>query len=381
MHPFIKVSKQYNRFLLTLTSSVSNPYRGFLIFITIMDISALGEFGLIDRIIKGLQPVNQSTIKGTGDDCCVIDAGGQLSLMSTDLLMEGVHFDLTYTPLRHLGYKTVVAGISDIFAMNGSPKQILIALGISQRFTVEDIDTFYEGVAYACKEYGVDLAGGDTTASLTGLTICISVHGEVSREKIVYRSEAGENDLVCVSGDLGAAYMGAKLLEREKRVLEGNDVAQPRFEGYEKLLERQLMPKAPRQVVALLDEYGILPTAMIDISDGLASEMLHICKSSGKGARIYLYRLPIAEETYALAEEMNIDPVVAALNGGEDYELLFTVPLEEHDRVLNIPGIRVIGHITPPEKGAALITPDGEEIPLTAQGWVGAVCGEKETDI
>lgn len=330
----------------------------------------MGEFGLIDRILRDVRPKHPGTVLGAGDDASVMDPKGNLVLMTTDLLLEGIHFDLTYTPLRHLGYKTVIAGISDIYAMNGTPRQVQIGLGLSGRFRVEQVDEFYEGVKYACEVYGVDLAGGDTSASLTGLTVSVSVLGGVAPDRIVYRSGAQVNDLVCVTGNLGAAYMGLKLLEREKRVLRGNEAARPRLEGYEYPLRRQLMPEARRDVVETLAEAGILPTSMIDITDGLASEILHICKDSDKGARIYLNRLPIARETFDLAEEFHFDPVVAALNGGDDYELLFTVPLDRHEDALRLPGVDVIGHITGPEKGVFLTTPDGQEIAVKAQGWV-----------
>lgn len=333
------------------------------------DISSLGEFGLIDRITKEFKTRYPQTLKGVGDDAAVIDSGERLTLISTELLLEGIAFDLIYTPLVHLGYKIVVAGISDIYAMNGTPKQILVSIGVSAKFSVEQIDELYKGIRIACEKYHLDLIGGDTSASLTGLSISITAVGEVEKERIVYRSGAKNNDLICVSGNLGAAYLGLKLLDREKRSLDGVENPQPKFEGYEYLLQRQLKPEARKEVIDAMREQGIRPTSMIDISDGLASEILQICKSSKVGARIYLNRLPIAKEAFTLAEELNTDPVIAALNGGEDYELLFTVPLSLQKEIANIPGVDIIGHITLPSKGAALTTPDGQEIPLQAPGW------------
>lgn len=332
------------------------------------EISALGEFKLIDRICASFQTKQKNTVKGAGDDAAVIDAGNKYLLLSNDLLLEGVHFDLTYFPLQHLGYKSVVVGISDILAMNGTPRQILIALGISSRFSVEMIDSFYEGVHAACKDYHVDMVGGDTSASVNGLTISITATGDVDKDKIVYRSGANVNDLVCLSGDLGAAYMGIHLLEREKRACNGQPNPQPKFEGYEYILRRELKPDARIDIIERLAQNNIVPTSMIDISDGLASEALHLCKASNKGIRIYLNRLPIAKQTYAMAEELHSDPVVAALNGGDDYELLFTVPLSKQAEVFAM-GIDVIGHVTAPDSGAMLVTPDGQEIELHAQGW------------
>lgn len=324
---------------------------------------------MIDRLTGAFYARHPQTLKGAGDDAAVIDTGKALTLVSTDLLLEGIHFDLTYTPLAHLGYKTVVAGISDIYAMNGTPKQITVSIGISARFALEQVEELYKGIKIACDKYEVDLVGGDTTASLTGLTISITAVGEAVKEKIVYRSGAKEHDLICVTGDLGSAYLGVKLLDREKRVLDGVENPKPKFEGYEYLLQRQLKPEAQKLAVEEMDKNGIVPTAMIDLSDGLASDLLQICKASKTGARIYLERIPIAKETFALAEELNIDPVVAALNGGDDYELLFTVPLAKQNEIANIPGAEIIGHIVPESKGAALTTPDGQEIALSAPGF------------
>ncbi len=333
------------------------------------DIASLGEFGLIERLTAGFVPTHPQTLAGVGDDAAVIDAQENLTLVSTDLLLEGIHFDLVYTPLAHLGHKAVVAGISDIYAMNGTPRQVLISLGLSAKFSVEQVEEIYKGVKIACEKYGVDLVGGDTSASMTGLTIGVTAIGNARKEKITYRNGAREHDLICVTGDLGAAYLGLKLLEREKRVLEGADNPKPQFEGYEYLLQRQLKPEAQRIVVEALHAGNLVPTAMIDLSDGLASDLLQVCKASRTGARIYLERIPIAKESFALAEELNADPVVAALNGGDDYELLFTIPLDKQDQITTIPGAEIIGHITKPEKGVSLITPDGQEINITAPGF------------
>ena len=332
------------------------------------EIATLGEFGLIDRICEPFVARNPTTVKGCGDDAAVIDAGDRYLLVSTDLLLEGVDFDLTYFPLQHLGYKSVVRGISDILAMNGTPRQILLSLGISSRFSVEMIDAFYEGVRAACERFGTDLAGGDTNASVNGLTIGVTATGDVAKDRIAYRSGAQATDLICLTGDLGAAYMGLHLLEREKRACNGHPNPKPQFEGHEYILQRQLRPEARTDIVEALAENGIVPTSMIDLSDGLASDILHLCKRSDKGVRIYLNRLPIAKETYAMAEELNSDPVVAALNGGDDHELLFTVPLSKQDEIFGM-GIDVIGHITEAGTGVMLVTPDGQEIAIRAQGW------------
>ena len=332
------------------------------------EIATLGEFGLIDRICSPFVARNPTTVEGCGDDAAVIDAGDRYLLLSTDLLLEGVDFDLTYFPLQHLGYKSVVRGISDILAMNGTPRQIMISLGISSRFSVEMIDAFYEGVHAACERFGTDLAGGDTNASVNGLAIGVTAAGDVAKDRIAYRSGAQATDLICLTGDLGAAYMGLHLLEREKRACNGHPDPHPQFEGHRYILQRQLRPEARTDIVEALAENGIVPTSMIDLSDGLASDILHLCKRSDKGARIYLNRLPIAKETYAMAEELNSDPVVAALNGGDDHELLFTVPLSKQDEIFGM-GIDVIGHITEAGTGARLVTPDGQEIAIRAQGW------------
>ena len=335
------------------------------------EIATLGEFGLIDHLTKGIQPMHASTQKGIGDDAAVLSyPTDKQVLVTTDLLLEGVHFDLVYTPLKHLGYKAAVVNFSDIYAMNGKPKQITVSLGISKRFSVEDMELLYAGIRLACEDYGVDIVGGDTTSSLTGLTISITCIGEAEKDKVVYRNGAQETDLICVSGNLGAAYMGLQLLEREKAVLKGADKdVQPDFAGKEYILERQLKPEARKDIIEKLAEAGIQPTAMMDISDGLSSELMHICKQSNKGCRIYEEHLPIDYQTAAMAEEFNMNLTTCALNGGEDYELLFTVPLSCHEKIQDISDIRMIGHITKPELGCALITRDGQEFELKAQGW------------
>lgn len=334
-----------------------------------MEISELGEFGLIDRLTAGLPVVNSSTVKGIGDDCAVIRNNDTDILVTTDLLLEGVHFDLTYVPLKHLGYKSAVVNFSDVYAMNGTPKQITVSLGISKRFTVEHMEELYSGIRLACQLYGVDLVGGDTTSSRQGLVISITCIGEAPADKVVSRSGAKDTDLICVSGDLGSAYMGLQLLEREKVASAGRQDFVPQFQGKEYLVERQLKPEARRDIIEELDKAGIVPTAMMDISDGLSSELLHICKQSDTGCRIYEDRIPIDYQTAIMAEELGMNLVTAALNGGEDYELLFTVPLHFHEKIEKMPGVKLIGHITKPSLGCAMITRDGTEIPLRAQGW------------
>ncbi len=334
-----------------------------------MEISSLGEFGLIDRLTKDLPIVNSSTLKGVGDDCAVLRNHDTDILVTTDLLLEGVHFDLTYVPLKHLGYKSAVVNFSDVYAMNGRPRQITVSLGISSRFTVEHIEALYSGIRLACSIYGVDLVGGDTTSSRQGLVISITCIGEAPADKVVTRSGARDTDLICVSGDLGSAYMGLQLLEREKVASAGQKDFVPQFQGKEYLVERQLKPEARRDIIEALDKEGIVPTAMMDVSDGLSSELLHICKASDTGCRIYEDRIPIDYQTAIMAEELGMNLVTAALNGGEDYELLFTVPLHCHDKITKVPGVKVIGHITKPELGCAMITRDDNEVPLRAQGW------------
>lgn len=334
------------------------------------EIAELGEFGLIDELTKGLAPQNKRTLKGVGDDAAVIASGrDDAVVISTDSLLEGVDFDLTYFPLKHLGYKAVTVGVSDILAMNATPEQIMISLGISSKLPVEALKYLYEGIEFACKELGVDMVGGDTSASMTGLVINITTIGRAKRKAISYRSGAEFNDLICITGDLGSAYMGLSLLEREKRVLRDVENPEPKFEGYEYLLQSYLKPRARKDIIELLSEEGIVPTSMIDISDGLASEVLQICKASKCGARIYLNRIPIAKQTSALAEEMHVDPVIAALNGGNDYELMFTVPLSMQEQVMRLGVVDVIGHITKESTGAFLVTPDGSDIKLRAQGF------------
>lgn len=332
-------------------------------------ISDLGEFGLIRHLTGDIRLTQASSIVGVGDDAAVLSYEHEQVLVTSDLLLEGIHFDLTYTPLKHLGYKAAVVNFSDIYAMNGQPRQLIVSLGISKRFCVEDLDDLYTGLRLACENYGVDLVGGDTSASLTGLTLSLTCIGAGEKGRIVLRSGARENDLLCVSGDLGAAYMGLQLLEREKHVFQQSNEPQPDFTGKEYLLERQLKPEARKDIIEKLAEHAILPNAMIDISDGLSSELLHVCTNSGYGCRVYEDKLPIDYQTAVLAEEMNISLTTAALNGGEDYELLFTVPLSLHETINTVPGIKVIGHICAKSLGCRLVTRDGQEIDLKAQGW------------
>lgn len=337
------------------------------------EISTLGEFGLIDELTRDFSTVNASTELGVGDDCAVLNYSdsGKRTLVTTDLLLEGIHFDLTYTPLKHLGYKAAVVNFSDVYAMGGTPRQITVSLGISKRFTVEHINELYAGILTACNRYGVDLVGGDTSASVTGLLISVTCIGEAAEGEIVRRSGAHDTDLVCVSGDLGAAYMGLQLLEREREAGAGQEDFQPDFSGREYLLERQLKPEARRDVIEELHKLGIKPTAMMDVSDGLSSELLHICHDSNVGCRIYEERIPIDYQTAVMAEELNMNLVTASMNGGEDYELLFTVPLADHDKVQQMTTAKLIGRITRPELGAYLVPRDdnGEEIEIRAQGW------------
>ena len=333
------------------------------------EISTLGEFGLIRHLTENIEIKHPSTIKGIGDDAAILSYQDKQVLVTTDLLLEGIHFDLTYVPLKHLGYKSAVVNFSDIYAMNGQPKQITVSLGISNRFSVEDLEEFYTGLKLACEVYNVDIVGGDTSASLTGLCISITCIGEGEKGKITLRSGAKETDIICVSGDLGSAYMGLQLLEREKRIFKGEKDFTPDFAGKEYLLERQLKPEARKDIIQMLWNAGITPTAMMDISDGLSSELLHLSKESQVGCRIYEDRIPIDYQTAAMAEQFNMNLVTAALNGGEDYELLFTVPLTEHDKVSEMKGIKVIGHITKQELGNYLVGRDGGEVELKAQGW------------
>ena len=345
-----------------------------------MEIAKLGEFGLIRRLTESIAPTQSSTLKGVGDDCAVIaPTEGEVTLVTTDMLMEGVHFDLIYTPLKHLGYKAVAVNLSDLYAMNATPRQLTVSLAIGKRFQVEDIDALYEGMRLACEKYGVDIVGGDTTASMTGLAISITAIGTARKEDIVYRNGAKETDLICVTGNLGAAYMGLQLLEREKTVYlqqaresggNTNVPFEPDFAGREYILERQLKPEPRRDIIARLKEAGIRPTSMIDISDGLSSELLHICHESQCGCRIYEERIPLDYQTAVAAEEFNMNVTTCALNGGEDYELLFTVPLAEKEKVETVEDVKVIGYISKASQGKVLVTRDGAEFELKAQGWV-----------
>lgn len=340
-----------------------------------MQIKELAEFGLIRHLTQEIKLENESSVKGVGDDCAIIDFGpDKETLVTTDMLLEGIHFDLTYVPLIHLGYKAAMVNFSDVYAMGGIPKQITVALGISQRFTVEDMEALYEGIRRACQEHTVDIVGGDTCSSKTGLTISITCIGEVEKGKAILRSGAKENDLICVSGNLGAAYMGLQILNREKAVWEsqGEGAANPDWSGKEYILERQLKPQARRDIIIHLRENGIQPTAMMDISDGLSSELKHICHESNCGCHVFEEKIPIDYETCLTAEEFNMNPVTCALNGGEDYELLFTVPLSQHEKLqeLEKSGLfHIIGHITDKSLGEKLITRDGNEFDLKAQGW------------
>jgi thiamine-monophosphate kinase len=362
-----------------------------------MDIAKLGEFGLIDRLTKDLQPKNTSTKYGVGDDCAVLSYPDSEVLITTDLLMEGVHFDLTYIDLKHLGYKSAMVNISDVFAMNGTPRQLTVSLALSKRFSVEDIEELYEGIRLACDKWNVDIVGGDTTSSYTGLAISITCIGEARKEDIVYRNGAHDTDLICVSGDLGAAYMGLQLLEREKRVYysqvdelqkkiaeakkQGDSqklstlnyqlstIGKPDFAGKEYLLQRQLQTEARGDIIQRLREAGIRPTAMMDVSDGLSSELMHICKQSGVGCRIFEKQLPIDYQTAVMAEEMNMNVTTCALNGGEDYELVFTVPIGDHEKIEALDDVHLIGHITDKKYGHVLVTRDNQEFELKAQGW------------
>jgi thiamine-monophosphate kinase len=333
------------------------------------EISTIGEFGLIKRLTEKFTIENASTLKGVGDDAAVLDYKDKLVLVTTDLLLEGIHFDLMYVPLRHLGYKAAVVNFSDIYAMNGQPKQMTVSLGISKRFAVEDLEQIYEGMEMACKHYGVDLIGGDTSASLTGLAISITCIGEGEKDKIVYRNGAKTNDLICVSGDLGSAYMGLQLLEREKIVFSADENAEPDFEGKDYILQRQVKPEARKDIIKALADKGIVPTAMMDISDGLSSELIHICTQSNTGCRIYEDKIPINYQAAVMADEINMNIVTAALNGGEDYELLFTVSLEDYEKIITMEGVGIVGHMTGPELGLHLVGREGEEIGLKAQGW------------
>jgi len=362
-----------------------------------MEIAKLGEFGLIDRLTSNIGKKNESTKYGAGDDCAVLSYPNTEVLITTDMLMEGVHFDLTYIDLKHLGYKSAMVNISDVFAMNGTPRQLTVSLALSKRFSVEDVELFYEGLRLACDKWGVDIVGGDTTSSYTGLAISITCIGEARKEEIVYRNGAKDTDLICVSGDLGAAYMGLQLLEREKSVyysqvedlqkkmkeaqMAGDSkklsmlnsqlsaLSMPDFSGKEYLLQRQLQTEARGDIIQKLHEAGIKPTAMMDVSDGLSSELMHICKQSGVGCRIFEKNLPIDYQTAVMAEELNMNVTTCALNGGEDYELLFTVPIGDHEKIEQLEDVHLIGHITDQRFGHVLVTRDNQEFELKAQGW------------
>jgi thiamine-monophosphate kinase len=332
-------------------------------------ISKLGKYGLIDHLSEGFSPVNKSTVNGIGNDASVVDSGDKYTLVSTDLLLEGIHFNLVYFPLKHLGYKSVIRGISDIYAMNGTPGQILIGLGISSRFSADQVDEIYEGIKLACNKYGVDLAGGDITSSLTGLTISVTAVGYAEKDNLVKRDGARPNDLICITGDLGASYMGLQLLERERLIFEKNKGIQPDLAGNDYVISRQLKPEFPAAVLSDLKEAGIHPGSMIDVTDGLASDLMQICKASDTGCRIFNKQIPIDYETSRLAEEFNIDPLIPAMNGGDDFELLFTVPLEMYEKVKEIASVKIIGHITEKGSGNYLVGDEGTEVEITAQGW------------
>ena len=333
------------------------------------ELSALGEFGLIDHITKHFEINHASTIKGVGDDAAILDYADEQTVVSTDLLLEGIHFDLSYVPLKHLGYKSIMVNLSDIYAMNAIPTQVLVSIGISNRFSLEAVEELYQGMLIACKKYNIDLVGGDTSSSKQGLVISVTALGKSKKEKIVKRDSAQVNDLVCVSGDLGAAYMGLQILEREKNVFLSNQNLQPDLEGYDYIVERQLKPEARKDIVELLATLNIVPSAMMDVSDGLASEILHICKASNVGCRIYEEKIPIDPLTYNTAREFNIDPTVCALSGGEDYELLFTIKQADYEKIKNNSDVSVIGHITQASEGAMLISKGGNQHKLVAQGW------------
>ncbi|NOQ23928.1 MAG: thiamine-phosphate kinase [Bacteroidales bacterium] len=333
------------------------------------EISELGEFGLIKHITKDIKINHKNTIKGVGDDAAVIDYGDVCSVVTTDLLVEGIHFNLIYTPLKHLGYKAVVVNLSDVYAMNAIPKQITVSIALSKKFAIEHVEQIYEGIKLACDKYNVDLVGGDTTSSLTGLAISITAIGEAKKENIAYRSTANKNDVVCVTGDLGAAYMGLQLLEREKEIFKTNPGINPSLEGYDYILQRQLKPEARKDVIEILKELNIKPTSMIDISDGLSSEIFHICDKSDVGCKIFQDKIPVDQNTEKMAEEFNIDPLTAALNGGEDYELLFTIDIKDLEKIKDHAMIHPIGHVTGKEHGAVMITNGGQSVALQAQGW------------
>ncbi len=333
------------------------------------EISRLGEFGLIDRIADSVSPTNPSTIKGIGDDAAVIAGTDGFTLVSTDMLLEGVHFDLRYVPLRHLGYKAIAVNVSDIAAMNGKPGQVVVGLGLSNRFSVEAVDELYAGMRSACKDYGVDLVGGDTSSSAAGLVLSVTIIGSVAEKSIAYRSGASANDIICVTGDLGAAYLGLQILEREKAVFLANPESQPDLGKYQYVVGRQLRPDARMDIVHDLGEAGVVPTSMIDVSDGLASELLHLARHSGLGVRIFEDKVPIDHQTYDAALEFKVDPITCALNGGEDYELLFTIRQSDLEKIKNHPDIHLIGHMHDQPGQNTMVSKAGTVVPVTAQGW------------
>ena len=332
-------------------------------------INDFGKFGLVNHLTKDVRTGNKTTITGIGDDSAVVDSGNNLTLVSTDLLLEGIHFNLIYTPLKHLGYKAVIRAISDIYAMNGTPGQVMIALGISSKFKLDQVEDLYEGISLACEKYHVDLVGGDITSSLTGMTIGVTSIGTAGKNNIIKRNGARPNDLICVTGDFGASFMGLQLLERERKLFVKDKVTQPDLSGFEYVIKRQLKPEIPVSTLIDLRKEEIIPTSMIDVTDGLASDLLHICKLSGTCCRIFYSKVPIDYETTRLAEEFNIDPMTPALNGGEDFELLFTVPLEMVEKIKLVPSVKVIGHMTTSGSGNYIVGDDGSEVEITAQGW------------
>lgn len=336
---------------------------------TLTFLSELGEFGLIDHLTNNLPVYHKSTVKGVGDDAAVLNYNGTNLVVTSDMLMEGIHFDLIYTPLKHLGYKAAVVNFSDVFAMNAKPRQLLISIALSKKFSIEALDQFYEGLRLACETYEVDLVGGDTSSSLTGMAISITVIGEAEKDKITYRSGAKENDLICVSGDLGGAYMGLQILEREKNIYQESKGGQPTLESYEYVLKRQLRPEARKDIVEFFHKNNIQPTSMIDISDGLSSEVLHICKQSNAGCKLYSHKVPIDDNTIDACKELNMEPLICALNGGEDYELLFTLPIQNFDIIAARNDVSIIGHIADKSEGCNLVTEQNQQIPLIAQGW------------
>ncbi len=344
-------------------------------------INEIGEFNLIDLLTRDIKHKHSTTIKGVGDDAAVIDTGKKCMVITTDMLTEGIHFDLMYTPLKHLGYKSVVVNLSDLYAMNAIPKQITVSIAISSKFSLEAAEELYSGIHLACEIYNVDLVGGDTVSSLTGLVISITAIGEAEKKEITYRGGSRENDIICVSGDLGGAFLGLQLLEREKEIYNEDPEIQPDLSGYDYILERQLKPEARKDVVELLRDKNVSLTSMIDISDGLSSEILHLCKSSGRGCNIYHDKIPINPSVESAAKNFNLEPLICALHGGEDYELLFTVPLAEHEKIAGISGISMIGNMTKKGDKPLLIAEEGNAMELVANGWDGlSPEEEKEQD-